>query len=95
MRGTTMPNYFDEIVDVATGERTIRQFTEEEIAAADAATANGVRIERTRLLKESDWTQVSDAPVDKAAWAEYRQDLRDITEQAGFPYSVVWPTKPN
>ncbi len=90
-----MPNYFDEIVDVATGERTIRQFTEEEIAAADAATANGVRIERTRLLKESDWTQVSDAPVDKAAWAEYRQDLRDITEQAGFPYSVVWPTKPN
>lgn len=89
-----MPNYFDEIVDVATGERTIRQFTEEEIAAADAATANGVRIERTRLLKESDWTQVSDAPVDKAAWAEYRQELRDITDQEGFPYSVTWPTAP-
>lgn len=89
-----MPNYFDEIVDVATGERTIRQFTVEEIAAADAATVNSVRASRTQLLKESDWTQVSDAPVDKAAWAEYRQKLRDITDQDGFPYSVVWPIKP-
>jgi hypothetical protein len=51
--------------------------------------------ERNKLLKESDWTQLPDVPlVTKAAWAEYRQALRDITSQAGFPANVVWPTPP-
>jgi hypothetical protein len=58
-------------------------------------TAEEVRTERDRLLAASDWTQVADAPVDQAAWAEYRQALRDVPEQAGFPENVVWPTKPN
>lgn len=52
------------------------------------------REERNRLLQESDWTQLADAPVDSAAWAEYRQQLRDLPQQQGFPYSVVWPTEP-
>lgn len=41
-----------------------------------------------------DWTQVADAPVDKAAWATYRQALRDITSQVSFPDSITWPTEP-
>jgi len=53
-----------------------------------------VRAERNVLLIASDWTQVADAPVDQAAWATYRQDLRDIPQQAGFPDDVTWPTKP-
>jgi len=53
-----------------------------------------VRAKRDRLLKASDWTQVADAPVDQAAWATYRQDLRDIPQQAGFPDDVTWPTEP-
>ena len=53
-----------------------------------------VRAQRDSLLAQSDWTQVADAPVDKTAWATYRQGLRDITAQAGFPWSVTWPTKP-
>lgn len=53
-----------------------------------------VRAQRNQLLTESDWTQVADAPVDRAAWAAYRQDLRDIPNQAGFPLNVSWPTKP-
>lgn len=53
-----------------------------------------VRNERNRLLSESDWTQVADAPVDQAAWAIYRQDLRDIPKQKGFPMKVFWPVKP-
>jgi hypothetical protein len=57
-------------------------------------TVEEVRTERDRLLKASDWTQVADAPVDQAAWAEYRQALRDVPEQEGFPENVVWPTKP-
>ena len=57
-------------------------------------TAEEIRFERDRLLVASDWTQVADAPVNQAAWAEYRQALRDIPEQEGFPENVVWPTKP-
>jgi hypothetical protein len=63
-------------------------------AGLDAEVAKGIRAERNRLLSESDWTQVLDAPVDQDAWATYRQALRDITSQEGFPHSVVWPTKP-
>ncbi len=53
-----------------------------------------VRQTRESLLSSCDWTQVPDAPVDKAAWATYRQALRDITSQDGFPEDVVWPTPP-
>ena len=49
---------------------------------------------RNCLLVQSDWTQVADAPVDQAAWATYRQALRDIPEQAGFPNTINWPTEP-
>lgn len=52
------------------------------------------RAERNALLAASDWTQVADAPVDQAAWAAYRQALRDIPQQAGFPHDVVWPEQP-
>ena len=40
--------------------------------------AERMRLHRDRLLKESDWTQVNDAPVDQQAWATYRQALRDF-----------------
>ena len=53
-----------------------------------------IRSHRDMLLKESDWTQVADAPVDQAAWATYRQALRDVPQQAGFPHEVDWPAKP-
>jgi hypothetical protein len=56
--------------------------------------AISVRAERSSLLAASDWTQVADAPVDQAAWASYRQALRDIPDQPGFPHNVAWPTKP-
>lgn len=59
-----------------------------------AALATEARSKRNALLASSDWTQVADAPVDQAAWATYRQALRDVPEQEGFPASVVWPTPP-
>ena len=64
------------------------------IAAKDDDEAKLVRAERNRLIAECDWTQVEDSPVDKAAWATYRQELRDLTLQAGFPFDVTYPTKP-
>jgi hypothetical protein len=52
-----------------------------------------MRLERNRLLSACDWTQVPDAPVDKAAWAAYRQALRDITQHPDWP-NVDWPEAP-
>lgn len=52
------------------------------------------RRRRGEYLKDSDWTQVPDAPVDQAAWAAYRQELRDVTSQTGFPETIIWPTAP-
>jgi hypothetical protein len=66
----------------------------EGIAAKDAEQAKSVRAQRGDKLKDSDWTQVADAPVDQAAWAAYRQALRDITAQSEFPWGVIWPTQP-
>jgi hypothetical protein len=66
----------------------------EAIAAKDAEQSKAVRQQRTDKLKDSDWTQVADAPVNKEAWATYRQALRDITSQQGFPWDVQWPIAP-
>jgi hypothetical protein len=60
-----------------------------------ALAEKSVRAKRDRLLVASDWTQLPDVPLEtKAAWAECRQDWRDITDQAGFPFSVIWRTAP-
>lgn len=53
-----------------------------------------VREKRDHLLTGTDWTQVADAPVDQQAWAVYRQALRDIPSQDGFPWDVTFPEKP-
>jgi hypothetical protein len=50
---------------------------------------------RQSLLLGTDWTQLPDVNVDQEAWAEYRQQLRDITQQAGFPTKIEWPLAPN
>jgi len=63
-------------------------------AAKDAEQAKSVRNSRTEKLKDSDWTQIADSTADKAAWATYRQALRDITAQAGFPWTIDWPEAP-
>jgi hypothetical protein len=56
--------------------------------------AKHVRSIRDNRLMYTDWTQVADAPVDKEAWAVYRQALRDVTQQEGFPMRVEWPVPP-
>ncbi len=56
-----------------------------------------VRSLRDARLAESDWTQCLDAPIDTDSQLEYRvyrQALRDITEQEGFPLDVTWPEMP-
>lgn len=71
--------------------------TAEEIAERTAARSQGVRYQRNELLAESDWTQLADSPLDadgKGAWALYRETLRIVPQQSGFPWNVTWPPKP-
>ena len=76
------------------GETTAAEQETAYKAIKDAEQASAVRQSRGDKLADSDWTQVADAPVDKAVWATYRQALRDITAQSGFPWTVTWPDAP-
>lgn len=80
----------------------LRDATEDEVAAleffqsAEAETErarNMALAQRAALLAETDWMALSDRTL-SPEWATYRQALRDITTQAGFPEEIVWPTKP-
>jgi len=65
-------------------------------AKVDANAATNVRLKRDEKLAECDWTQVNDSPLKAAsAWTTYRQALRDVPAQSGFPHTVTWPTKPS
>lgn len=75
----------------------------EEISVRRLAGEAKVRDERDSLLAATDWVVVRGAEMASISgasvsvpqeWLDYRQSLRDITAQAGFPFSVVWPTKP-
>lgn len=69
----------------------------QEHVATQNEISDQVRSRRRGLLMDSDWTQLSDTPLtneQKLAWATYRQELRDITVQIGFPNNIVWPNKP-
>ena len=55
--------------------------------------AQSMRKERNALLAETDWWTVSDRTMTQAE-TDYRQALRDVPAQAGFPENITWPTKP-
>jgi len=73
---------------------SVADMDDEAKTAKDAEQAKSVRTTRDEKLKDSDWSQVADAPVDKTVWATYRQELRDLTKQSGFPWEVTYPTQP-
>jgi len=66
---------------------------------AAAIKSAAIRAERDRRIALTDWTQAPDVLAlqsanQRTAWAKYRQALRDVTKQAGFPNSVQWPVSP-
>jgi Phage tail assembly chaperone protein len=73
---------------------SVADMSAEAIAAKDAEQAKNVRAQRTEKLAASDWTQLTDAPINSSLWASYRQQLRDVTAQAGFPWEINWPVAP-
>ncbi len=54
------------------------------------------RAKRDNLLVTSDWTETTErlSLSEKANWATYRDSLRNISDQAGFPYEITWPVAP-
>ena len=62
--------------------------------ATDEQKWDFLRLNRDNLLAQSDWTQLPDAPVDKTAWATYRQALRDLPAQGGDADKATFPSKP-
>lgn len=72
---------------------TVREYSEDQLAERAAAKAADVRRQRDRLLAETDWMALSDV-IMSPEMAAYRQALRDITAQEGFPHNVDWPVKP-
>lgn len=71
-----------------------RQLTAEEQIIANAEPMQLLRARRDAKLSACDWTQVADAPVDQAAWAAYRQALRDLPANTADPKNCVWPAEP-
>jgi hypothetical protein len=69
---------------------SLKQWVPDSVLAASL-----VKSKRNALLATSDWTQMPDVEIStKAQWAAYRQALRDVTDQPGYPFSIVWPTPP-
>ena len=81
-----------EISDVVDGDFPSSSTTRSDEQTAEQAQT--IRQERNAKLSDCDWTQVADAPVDKTVWATYRQALRDVTKQTGFPWTIDWPVAP-
>ena len=76
---------------------SVRQMTSDEIASVDFGQESEMRDLRDKALRESDWTQFSDSPLsetDKNSWRLYRNSLRDVPAQSGFPRNIVWPELP-
>ena len=84
--GVHLPFTADEIVAYEARQA-------EWLAGADERAATDVREKRSTLIAETDWWVMPDrtATADQLA---YRQALRDIPTQSGFPTDITWPTKP-
>lgn len=72
-------------------------FTTKQWVLVENLATSDVLSKRQKLLYASDWTQIPNGPLtteQQAAWATYRQELRDIPEQSGYPFNVIFPTPP-
>ena len=84
-------------------DNVVIELTAEEVAEVEARVAaadrdfTGVRMTRNGLLRDSDWTQLADVPLDAdqvAAWVTYRQELRDLPSTSATVSGLTWPTPP-
>jgi hypothetical protein len=77
---------------------SVKDLSEEELRVIEENKINQIKNHRNFLLSQTDWVVIKAKETGtnlSAGFKEYRQALRDITEQEGFPHNVTWPTKPN
>ena len=80
---------------IKNGDLDVADYVEPTVDVEDLATK--IRMQRNNLLKQTDYLMMSDYPIESDRLAKvkiYRQALRDIPEQSGFPRSITWPEKP-
>lgn len=81
--------------DIQPGETVVDVLPASLLAALDAADK---RIQRDGMIAACDWTQIPDSPlttIQRTAWATYREALRNVPAQAGFPGAIDWPAAPS
>jgi hypothetical protein len=91
--GPTFTEYTDEEGVTHTAEEQEAAY----IQRIDDEQATAVRVDRDKRLADTDWTQLIDSPFStdtNGVWQTYRQALRDIPSQVGFPWDVTWPDQP-
>ena len=89
----SMPYITEADYQMALSEAWQGEVTVEEVPE----TAEEIRARRDKLLADTDWTQTLDAPIDAAtreSMRTYRQALRDVPQQDGFPADIQWPELP-
>ncbi|XXJ21425.1 tail fiber assembly protein [Desulfovibrio caledoniensis] len=92
---TTYETEWTKGEDLIYREEVLNQVVDQ--LAKDEAEGEKVRAERTRMLRACDWTVLPDSPLDSeklALWSLYREALRDVPQQDGFPHAVAWPEAP-
>ena len=89
----TENDMFQEYTDDDDNVVTVQDQIDAKVAADNAALASTERATRDDLLKATDHYGLSDVSMTDAM-AAYRQALRDVPQQAGFPQTITWPTKP-
>jgi hypothetical protein len=106
---TEVPSYNPDAERVIEGTPSLKDDVWEQVWVIEPLSAeeqqqilnnkvSSVRSQRDRLLQETDWVVIKAKETDtnlSAGFKEYRQALRDITEQEGFPHNIIWPIKPN
>lgn len=84
-------------IPLKTNEYSVFDFNTKQWVLDQSLAINAINEQRKQLLYASDWTQIPNGPLtteQQAAWATYRQELRDIPSQSGYPFNVIWPTPP-
>ena len=89
---------WDTVKGVQDGEEVTLQADPQKVEAKIQQAWTALRAQRNSLLVASDYTQLQDAHLSaekKSAWADYRQALRDLPENATDPTNVTWPVSPS
>lgn len=85
----------ESVSDIVNGIAPVSNSLRKAIQLKQLGFIQSVISRRNSLLESTDWTQLRDVPQSTSnKWKKYRKELRDITQQEGFPLNIVWPQAP-